>query len=317
MAERRHFHVAAGVVVNGDGEVLIARRDESLHQGGLWEFPGGKIEPGETVEQALRRELEEEVAITLERSGPLLRIHHAYPDRDVTLDVLRVEEFSGTPRGMQGQPVCWVPPGDLAKFEFPAANRAIVTAAQLPERYAILDLASLEHRGELALQLQAFADAHITLLRARSKGLDAEAYRALALSVLEFGNNHGIRVLLDLAEDWAWGAGAAGVHLDSVQLRRCMARPVGRDRYFAASCHDLAELERAAALGADFALLSPVLPTETHPHGQPLGWQRFGDLVDHVNLPVYALGGLRPHHLALARIHGGQGIAGIRGILGQ
>ncbi|HHL45917.1 MAG TPA: NUDIX domain-containing protein, partial [Gammaproteobacteria bacterium] len=88
-------HVAVAVIVNGQGEVLIARRPDHLYQGGLWEFPGGKLEPGERVTQALSRELDEELGITVESSGPLIRVHHHYPRWPVLLDVWRVERYRG------------------------------------------------------------------------------------------------------------------------------------------------------------------------------------------------------------------------------
>lgn len=121
-------HVAVGVVLDDSSRVLIARRAARSHQGGLWEFPGGKVESGETVLQALARELEEELGIRIAGSSPLLEVHHDYGDKAVLLDVHLVSEFSGTAQGLEGQPVSWVLVGELAKFEFPAANGPIVEA---------------------------------------------------------------------------------------------------------------------------------------------------------------------------------------------
>jgi 8-oxo-dGTP diphosphatase len=146
--------------------------------------------------------------------------------------------------------------------------------------------------------------------------LEPEQYQTLAEQVLDYCKGRAIRVLLDVVADWAEQGGAAGVHLDSAQLRQCAGRPVGPDRYVAASCHDLDDLEQAVAIDADFAVLSPVLPTASHPLAKPLGWRRFAEVVSRAGLPVYALGGMHPEHRAVARRHGGQGIAGIRGILG-
>jgi len=314
MSERRHFAVAAGVVVNGAGEVLIARRGEELHQGGLWEFPGGKIEPGETTERALVRELREELAIAVQGCEPLIRIHHGYPDRDVTLDVLRVYRFGGEPRAMLGQPLCWVAPERLPLFAFPAANRPIVTAARLPDRYAILDLTEPVDRPAVAERLAVLQRGGISLLRLRAKGVRGERYRALADWVQEWGGRRDMKVMLDFGEPWAADTGAAGVHLDAAALMEIQVRPVAADRYLAASCHDRSELEKAAALGVDFAVLSPVLSTPSHPGAKGMGWARFAELVEGAAFPVYALGGMMPEHRDLARRSGAQGIAGIRGI---
>ncbi|MGD9982843.1 MAG: 8-oxo-dGTP diphosphatase MutT [Porticoccaceae bacterium] len=121
--------VVAGVIHARSGNrVLIARRPTGKHQGGLWEFPGGKIEPGETPAAALARELAEELAIAVDRSEPFLVIEHRYPDRLVVLDVWRVLAFTGVAVGNEGQEIAWVPVGDLAQRPFPAANQPIIAA---------------------------------------------------------------------------------------------------------------------------------------------------------------------------------------------
>jgi len=124
------IHVAVGVLTNASGRVLIARRGADLHQGGLWEFPGGKVEPGEDVRQALTRELLEELGIRVEASEPLLTVEHDYGDRRVALDTHQVSHWQGEPRGQEGQPLAWVLPSGLDDYEFPEANLAIVERLQ-------------------------------------------------------------------------------------------------------------------------------------------------------------------------------------------
>ena len=119
------LHVAVGVIVV-DGLVLIARRPAHLHQGGRWEFPGGKVEAGEGVEQALARELGEELGLTVGAARPFMEIAFDYPERSVLLDTWLVEEVAGAPRGLEGQELRWVAPGELGDYEFPEANRPIV-----------------------------------------------------------------------------------------------------------------------------------------------------------------------------------------------
>jgi 8-oxo-dGTP diphosphatase len=118
--------VAVGVLTDAAGRILLARRPAELHQGGLWEFPGGKVEPGETVAQALGRELKEELGISVEASSPLLEVRHDYGDRQVFLDVHRVTSWRGEPRGVEGQPLAWTLPSSLSDFDFPKGNVAIV-----------------------------------------------------------------------------------------------------------------------------------------------------------------------------------------------
>lgn len=120
-------HVAVGVLIDPlTGAVLVARRPEHVHQGGFWEFPGGKVEVGETVITALQRELREELGIELDSAEPLLQVSHAYPEKTVLLDVWRVNAYRGEPHGREGQPLAWLKPRDMLKSDFPAADAPII-----------------------------------------------------------------------------------------------------------------------------------------------------------------------------------------------
>ena len=122
------LHVAVGVLTAADGQVLIARRAAKAHQGGLWEFPGGKVEPGESVQQALAREFAEELGVAVQATQPLLLQPFDYGDKAVLLDVHRITDWSGEPRGLEGQPLAWVAPAALEDYTFPAANQRILRA---------------------------------------------------------------------------------------------------------------------------------------------------------------------------------------------
>jgi 8-oxo-dGTP diphosphatase len=129
----KHIHVAAGVILNSSRQVLLALRPKDRHKGGLWEFPGGKVEAGESVQQALARELLEELNLVVLDSSPFLVIDHDYGDKLVTLDVWLVTAFSGEPHGSEGQRIAWVDLSELHGYEFPEANVAIVDAlSRLP-----------------------------------------------------------------------------------------------------------------------------------------------------------------------------------------
>jgi len=121
-------HVAVGVVLNNKGRVLISKRHSDSHQGGLWEFPGGKVEAGESVYAALQRELLEELDIHIGEAQEMLQIQHDYADKQVLLDVWRVSAFTGIARGREGQPLRWIATGDLLDYDFPAANGPIIAA---------------------------------------------------------------------------------------------------------------------------------------------------------------------------------------------
>jgi 8-oxo-dGTP diphosphatase len=306
--------VAAGVILNESGQILIAQRPDHLHQGGLWEFPGGKLEAVETPRQALDRELKEELDIQVERASPLMTLRHDYPDRCVRLHVWRVERFSGTPQGLQGQPMTWVSRSDLPGYEFPAANGPIVTAARLPDRYAIVDGPGEDGEDFLA-KIEEHANRGIEMIRLRASRLRSADYLALAQQAASICRERGIALLVNGPASLAEATGADGLHLRSDELMALSRRPAGSTHWVAASCHDAAQIEHAGRIGVDFVMLGPVLPTATHPEVTPLGWGRFARLVEAARLPVFALGGLSESHMDEAKQAGAQGVAGIRGWL--
>ena len=137
IAAKKTVHVAVAVIENASGEILISKRLDHLHMGGFWEFPGGKVEAGETVLQALQREILEEVALDIHAAQPLLQIPFQYPEKRVLLDVWHVKNFSGIAQSCEGQKVLWIPRNELRNYEFPPANRAILTALKLPDQLLI------------------------------------------------------------------------------------------------------------------------------------------------------------------------------------
>jgi len=304
------LQVAVGVIKNPADQVLISLRDETAHQGGLWEFPGGKIEAGESAGQALCRELKEELDITVMASTPLITINHQYPGLAVQLKVFLVDQFSGHAKSCEGQPFKWVAANELADYAFPKANRPIIAATQLPSCYAVLDTAE---EPILLANLQKILAKGTKLIQARLKGLSAEAVKRFFDVAYPLCKQHGAVLLMNSAVA-SVDTPVDGIHLTSRDLWASDKRPANC-RWLAASCHNLADLQHAEKIGVDFVALAPVLPTKTHPGMTGLGWQQFTALVDQVNLPVYALGGMSPDHLQMARYAGGQGIAAIRAFL--
>jgi 8-oxo-dGTP diphosphatase len=121
-------HVAVAVILDSEHRILLSQRAADAHQGGLWEFPGGKVELGESLATALSRELKEELGITPQRTEPLIEVSHDYSDKPVLLDVHLVWQFEGRPCALEGQPLQWVAPQQLSSIAFPAANFPIVEA---------------------------------------------------------------------------------------------------------------------------------------------------------------------------------------------
>ncbi len=308
------IHVAAGALVDSAGRILIAKRHQDTHQGGLWEFPGGKLEPGESLQQGLQRELWEELGVRVAASEPLIQIRHDYGDRHILLDVHLVNAYSGKPRGREDQPLRWVSPADMNPAEFPAADRPVINALRLPRRMLITG--EDPHQPEAFLQrLGAALSSGIRLVQLRAHQLDPKAFRRLLRSCEPCCRAHDAWLQLNVpVSDWKELAGDSprlGLHLTARRLKQLTWRPADTDRWVGASCHNVEELQLAADLGLDYALLSPVKATRTHPDSETLGWPGFAELAGRAALPVFALGGMEAQDLPRARALGGQGIAAI------
>jgi 8-oxo-dGTP diphosphatase len=302
--------VVAAVIIDGDSRCLLAQRPPGKVYAGYWEFPGGKVESGETRPQALARELHEELGIGVRRAWPWITREHVYPHATVRLHFFRVVEWSGQPQSRERQQFRWqrVDAPDVAPML--PANAPVLAALKLPPVYAISHAGALG--ATLFLERLQYAIGHGTrLIQLREKQLDPDVLLPFAAQVLKLAHGAGARVLLNGTPQLAAQAGADGVHLPSAVLMQLQGRPdlplVG------ASCHDRAELDHAAALGIDFVVLGPVLPTPSHPASVPLGWTDFAAMVDGYPLPVYALGGLSAEMLDTACARGAHGIAMLRG----
>lgn len=304
------IHVVAAAIVDDQGRVLLAKRPESKHKGGLWEFPGGKLESNETRIVGLARELHEELGITIESAVPLINIVHHYPERSVLLDVFSVDAWKGELHGREGQPVRWVDPSELNQYDMPEADVPIVQAIQLPDTYLITP-PSYDDTDAFLKGLEASLEAGVRLLQFRVFGENEAEGTALCAKAHAMCQQYGAQMLL--SSTWQDQPGD-GMHLNSRQLYEYQERPLAPDKLLGVSCHTVEDLQQAERLQADFVVLSPVLPTKSHPDAEPLGWERFSEMLKQVNLPVYALGGMKPEYVAKAREAGAQGVSGIRGL---
>ena len=233
----KRVHVAAAVIRGANGKILIARRADTQHQGGLWEFPGGKVEAGESVEAALGRELKEELGIVVEAARPLIKVQHDYPDKHVLLDVWEVSAFSGEPHGAEGQPLAWVSPRELADYAFPEANQPIVAAARLSDQYLITP-DELE-APQLLRGIQKAVAGGIKLVQLRAPNGYDPKYRDLAVDATGLCAGKA-QLMLKGPLEWLGDFPSAGWHLTAAQLRKYApkGRPLAKDRWLAASCHN-------------------------------------------------------------------------------
>lgn len=304
-------HAAVAVIQRTDGCVLLGQRPQGKPWAGWWEFPGGKIEAGEAAVDALGRELDEELGIEVIEATPWLTRVFAYPERTVQLHFFMVRQWRGEPHGREGQQLAWQQPGDLSVGPMLPANLPIVEALQLPPVYAISNLAELGEARFIAALEKALQQG-LRLVQWREPDLPPAHREALLQQVLELANRYGARVLVNADIALARATGAHGVHLPARALMAMQQKPAGL--CCAASCHTVEELAQAARLEIDFVVLSPVLPTPSHPGAATLGWTAFAEMVADYPIPVYALGGMRDEHLHTAWLHGAHGIAMQRGV---
>ena len=298
--------VAAAVIQRADGAFLLARRPAGKVYAGYWEFPGGKIEPGEPPERALARELREELGIEARTAFPWLTREYTYPHAAVRLNFFRVTAWKGDPHPREDQAIAWQRFGaPLAEPMLPA-NAPVLAALALPHEYAITDAERYgaadmlqRMRGRLARGLQ--------LIQVRDRGLAGR--EAFVRDAVHLAHRHGARVLVS-----GGPALGDGVHFTAAQLMALTGRPARG--LAAASCHDQAELARAMALQLDFAVLGPVKPTPSHPDARPLGWDGFARIARGASIPVYAIGGMKRRDLEAAWRAGAHGVAMISGAWG-
>jgi 8-oxo-dGTP diphosphatase len=302
-------HVVAGVMLDARGRVLLARRTEGRDLAGLWEFPGGKVDPGETPMQALARELHEELGIRVQAAEPLIAVPQQYRDKRILLDVYRVR-YAGKPSDREQQALAWAPPEKLCTYPMPPADRPVVAALTQPAHYLVTPDFDGDRRAFIAGVGRAL-EAGIRRIQLRAPSLSGPGLESLALEVKQHCDPVGAELLVNGDVALAARIGC-GVHLKATQLMALSERPLPEQLRVAASCHDAAELAHAQAVGVDFGVLGPVAATPGH--GTPLGWRGFAQLREQVPLPLYGLGGLDRGDLVIARNHGAQGIAAIRGL---
>jgi len=309
-AAAERIEVAAAVIHNERGEFLLAQRPPGKAYAGYWEFPGGKIEPGESAMAALKRELHEELGIDVAAAYPWLTRDFDYSHARVRLRFFQVRRWSGEPHGRESQRFAWQSARNTTVAPLLPANGPILRALELPEVYGVTCAGEIGRDAFMA-RLERSLEHGLRLVQVREKNLGADALQDFAAAVVERARAHGARVLVNDNQNVAGRAGADGVHLSAARLKAATHRP--DCEWCGASCHDATELARARDLGVDFVVLGPVAPTPSHPDAPLLGWLRLEQLIRDYPLPVYAIGGMRVGDLERAWSCGAQGVAMLRG----
>ncbi len=309
-------HVAVAVLQNKNGEFLLASRPPNKPWAGWWEFPGGKIELNESAEHALIRELQEELGITPTHIQPWLTRTYDYPAthdsaaKTVKLHFFFVTKWQGDLVGLENQQLSWQNPQNITVSPILPANAPIVKALALPPVYAISNVAEMGENAFLAA-LKTQLQQGLKLIQVREKQLHPLALMRLTEQVQKLAKPYYAKILLNNDLNLARELGADGVHLSSLQLMALTEKPSDLPSGFmvAASCHNANELAHAQKLGVDFVVLSPVIATKSHIDAPTLGWQKFAELAENSELPIYALGGMRLLDLPQALQHGARGVA--------
>ena len=307
--------VVAAVIYRPDGSYLLAQRPPGKAYEGYWEFPGGKVEPGESLDAAIKREIREELGIEIQVACPWITRTHIYEHAAVRLHFFRTREWCGTPQGLEAQRFAFVRPGAETVAPMLPANGPVLKAMALPYLYGVTNAGELGvekfmQRLEAALAGTAPASGDLItigpsataptttaptkgfrLVQVREPTMTADQLRTFAAQVIERCKAHGARCLINGDAALAAAAGADGIHLPARQLMQTRMRPAFD--VVGASVHTRAELDHASAIGCDFAVLGPVWLTATHPGAATLGWNGFTAIARDAQIPVYAIGGMR------------------------
>jgi 8-oxo-dGTP diphosphatase len=304
------IEVVAGVVQRGDRRVLVAERPSGSALAGYLEFPGGKIEAGETPTAALAREFSEELGTAVLEAQPLIRFEYAYPEYRVRLRVYRVTRWHGEPHGREGQRLAWAGTAELRRLRLLPANRPVVTALELPETLLVTPEPPPEGDEAFLHTLDSVLQGPLpggAIVRIRDSDVAARLVPAIARCAA--GSNRPL--ILNTRNAAVLPAGFAGLHLSAAALVKLRTRPaVGG--WVGASVHGVAEAAHAAAVGLDYVVVGSVRETPSHPGVTPLGWEGFARIAAAAGLPAYAIGGLGPADVAAAQENWGQGIAAVR-----
>jgi len=298
------IEVAAAVLQRADGAFLLAQRPAGKVYAGYWEFPGGKVEPGEPADRALARELHEELGIDIGPTYPWITRVFAYPHGTVRLSFFRVHEWQGEPHPREDQAIAWQEAGSPLAAPMLPANAPVLASLALPAEYAITN-AGRYGFAEMLSRLERRLLQGLKMVQIREPDLSDEGRMLFTEQAIGLAHRHGCKVLTK-----ASFPGADGIHFTAAQLMRLDLKPAG---LAAASCHTREELERAMRLELDFAVLGPVKATEPEKRASLLGWNGFARLVKGSNIPVYAIGGLTRADIEDAWRAGAHGVAMIRG----
>jgi 8-oxo-dGTP diphosphatase len=310
----KRLHVVVGVIINSaNNKVLLSKRTPGQHLEGLWEFPGGKVESDETVISALNRELKEELGIKINSASQLTTVKHDYPDKKVLLDVWIVDDWSNEPLGKEDQELSWSSIDELSQYTFPDANKHIVQTLSLSQKY-LISLPSYKEESKLFSVLEKCFSTDMKLFQLRLEQRKQPEFSSLLIKLFELATNYNARIILNGCPSDINEYKVHGIHLNSKELLKYNKRPISEDYILGASCHNETELLHAERINVNYAFLSPIKKTNSHPDVKEIGWDIFNNISRKIKIPIYALGGMSLEDMEVAKSNNAYGIAMISSV---
>ena len=305
-----NIEASVGIIFNESFQLLMAERPQSKTWSGWWEFPGGKIEKGETPLEALKRELKEEIGISVIDAEKWIVRKYAYEGYEVTLHFYKVTQWSGNIEAKEEQKISWVLPDNNKVSPILPANDLIFKAISLPDTYAITN--AYEYSGNFLNKVEQKLNNGLELIQVREKAISKIDFIELTKEIIQMAGNFNAKVMINSDINLAYKLNADGVHLNSSLLHSLSEIP--KDLIVSASCHSARDIEKAMTMDVSFVVLSPVQKTQSHPNTTPIGWDSFSKITQNYSIPIYALGGMKQDDIENAFNAGAIGIASQRAI---
>ena len=299
----------AAIIEDKNGNILISQRMSHQFMPDYWELPGGKIEPGESSFQAAKRELKEELSIDVKELKIIKTINQSYSDRDVQIEIVKIDQYFGDPIGQEGQRIKWLDIDSILNLKILPTMRPILNLLRLPKIFWITPEQEFkEETLEDLIKVKKNND--VNIIQFRSKIKTNELYLS---NFIEICKQYNIQLILNTI-DKSFDEDVQGWHLTSQELMSTDTRPCPPSKILGASVHNMSELEKANEVGVDYVFISPIKETKSHPGVMPLSSKEIKKLMRATNIPAYFLGGLSRDQMEDCEKLGAHGIAGITAI---
>jgi 8-oxo-dGTP diphosphatase len=306
-----HVNVSVAVLINADHQVLLGQRPPPKSWNGWWEFPGGKIEKGETSVDALYREIYEEIGVKITQFKKWVTRKYSYGENDITLHFFKVQKWEGEVSSKENQKLVWTYLKNPNVSPILPANLFVQKAFDLPKYYAITNLSEMSKKVFFN-QLENKITNGLKMIQVREKNISFNEFKIFSKEVIKICKPKNVKVIINSDVNLAYEIKSDGVHLTSKDLISIKTKP--KNLIVSASCHTQEEINIAEKLNIHFVVLSAVNKTKSHSNIKPIGWNKFQTIANKTNIPIYALGGLSSGDYEVALENGAVGIASQRSI---